>query len=121
VPSVIVANVFHVVYHERVIVEKELDGETYHRYPDSPTPVSLAVAIDQVRLNVPVTVAPLVGMPNVGSAGFVVSKNQVNIAVKGTSTPVWSVTYTFFIPSLHEAIAGIVCATHPVATQVNVH
>ena len=66
-----------VVNPDRLIVANVPVLETYHRYPDNPTPVS--VAADHVKVIVPDVIDPLVGVVSVGSVGLIVSRYPVSV------------------------------------------
>jgi len=76
-----------------------------------PTHASLAVAQESVTGGD--TVAQLVGLVNVGSVGFVVSRLPIS-PVDKDSLPVWRKTYIFLAPSLPAAGTLMVNAVHPV-------
>ena len=73
--------------------------DTKYRYPENPTPLSIEV--DQVRLVVvPVIVAPLAGVTNVGVLGAVVSRYIDHKVVPVSLVPVERITYNVFNPSV---------------------
>ena len=78
-----------VVNPEAVIVANVHVLETYHRYPDNPTPLS--VAADHVNVIAHVVTDPLVGVDNTGSVGLVISRYPVSVLYR-YSLPVDKVT-----------------------------
>ena len=66
-----------VVNPDRLIVVNVPVLETYHRYPDNPTPVSIAA--DHINVIAPEVIDPLAGVVSVGSVGLVVSRYPVSV------------------------------------------